>query len=36
MDEVLFICDGEDEEIALKNITKAVEKGLGNNFKIVD
>jgi len=35
-DEVLFICDGEDEEIALKNITKAVEKGLGNNFKIVD
>lgn len=35
-DEVEFICDGEDEEIALKNITEAVENGLGDDLKIRD
>ena len=28
-DEVEFFCDGEDEEIALKTISTAIENGLG-------
>lgn len=28
-DEIEFICEGEDEEIALKDLVKAVESGLG-------
>lgn len=28
-DEVEFVCEGEDEEVALKNIIAAIESGLG-------
>lgn len=31
-DEVTFICEGEDEELALKTIITAIENGLGEEM----
>lgn len=33
-DQIEFICDGQDEEEALKYITDIVSKGLGEDFKV--
>lgn len=33
-DEIELICDGEDEEQALNDLVKAIESGLGDDFKM--